>query len=333
MNLLKLFSQITLKNDYIVNFDRSIFKQKLSTDLVVDSLKVHLEICENSDPDLKKIKVVILSDRDGNESCFLTESNEAFSSSYTAAEWQERFKHLSTQSLRLSTQCLLEKVRQEIASANELIAMEKADAIFPRMFSKLGSLEEEMKRAGLSLEAIELIKKHAKSVSLANDFLKKGTLDPQTVILGLNHKKIIDSLAYLNTCQTYVDAYLRFYGSVCEAKVDFTEKLTQQNQPLVFLVPRKLFGRNGVTRKEVEWLLAHPQAMKNIDFVFGIYTIYSKKDILPRIRSFADMLAERLLSQAMSPQPLPPVKTPDIQLLYERRDILISRLKDLSIPN
>jgi hypothetical protein len=44
--------------------------------------------------------------------------------------------------------------------------------------------------------------------------------------------------------------------------------ITATDEPIVFLVPPRM-GRN--TRAEYDWLMEHPERMKNVTFVFGAF--------------------------------------------------------------
>jgi hypothetical protein len=121
-------------------------------------------------------------------------------------------------------------------------------------------------------------------------------------------------------CDDYMDAYQRIFNDF-NARDDFVEKLTEEKNPIVFVVPHKLLGsKQGVTAGEMRWLLANPEKMENIHFVFSAYRIFSKKDVVldelqnPSFQShnsyfsekaqqefFTEAIATRIFSQLKNP--------------------------------
>ena len=72
----------------------------------------------------------------------------------------------------------------------------------------------------------------------------------------------------------------------------YLQKITDANKVVVFFVPREAFtwgawleSRSGfdATKIELEWLLAHPEKMKNVYFVFGAYDAISDDYLRERI--------------------------------------------------
>lgn len=56
---------------------------------------------------------------------------------------------------------------------------------------------------------------------------------------------------------------------------EYMTKITASGKPVVFLVPPDIMRHQGITRAELDWLLAHPQRLKNVHFVFGAYDLLS----------------------------------------------------------
>jgi hypothetical protein len=54
----------------------------------------------------------------------------------------------------------------------------------------------------------------------------------------------------------------------------YMDRITRTDEPITFLVPPNFMGAehaNSITRQEFDWLLAHPDRMKNVTFVLGAY--------------------------------------------------------------
>lgn len=108
-----------------------------------------------------------------------------------------------------------------------------------------------------------------------------------------------------------MDAYFRIFNDY-NAKPDFLEKLTAEENPIIFLVPHKLFAnRQGETAKEMQWLLNNPAGMKNVHFVFGAYKVYSKKIITKidlekrQVDQYTQYLTTRIFQQLQAGLCLP----------------------------
>lgn len=152
--------------------------------------------------------------------------------------------------------------------------------------SRLKDLDEEMQLSGLSHEQVQTLKDNAADFCLITDFFKKTFSLTGAIILGLNHKDIIEGMKKALKCDCYMDAYLRMFNSP-NARDDFLEKLTAEGNPIIFLVPRKLYGtKQGVTAGEMTWLFNNPEKMKLVHFVFGAYKVYSKKAVDSEVNSY-----------------------------------------------
>lgn len=58
---------------------------------------------------------------------------------------------------------------------------------------------------------------------------------------------------------------------------NYLEAITATGKPIIFLVPPNVLTKQGITRDEMLWFLAHPEKMKNVRFVFGAYDVFSEE--------------------------------------------------------
>ena len=136
-----------------------------------------------------------------------------------------------------------------------------------------------MALTGLTQIQIATIQSRAGSIQDYRSFL--ASFDQKynnATILGLNKFEIVTSFTTVVGCRDYGDLYEELYQEFKE-KDDFLEKLTEIGNPIIFLVPGNLMNhkKSGATKREMEWLLANPQKMENVHFIFGAYESVSKK--------------------------------------------------------
>ena len=79
------------------------------------------------------------------------------------------------------------------------------------------------------------------------------------------------SLLLIKSAEEWGDAYgrLKVDPTMKNHTAIFLEKLTEKEDPIVFLIPSDFATASGETKDEFEWFLAHQKAMKNVLFVFG----------------------------------------------------------------
>jgi hypothetical protein len=76
------------------------------------------------------------------------------------------------------------------------------------------------------------------------------------------------------------------------------EKITSENAPVVFLVPRNIFhaGTSPHTAREMDWLIQNPSARtKNVTFVLGSQQIFAPQFVDEIVRRRGEPEAESVL--------------------------------------
>lgn len=188
---------------------------------------------------------------------------------------------------------------------NQASAFQKADALFDAIMNSTIDLVKEMELAGLSGEEIASLRSHAASVTDFKDFLLNAPNFREATIIGLNQCNIIPGFSESLQAREYGDAYEEFFGEF-KNRPEFMSRLTAQNKPIIFLVPSQLMNhpKAGVTKKEMQWALQHPDKMSGIHFVFGAYEYVQKKKFqhipyrdLGKAHRYMDDLTTRLFSR------------------------------------
>jgi hypothetical protein len=165
-------------------------------------------------------------------------------------------------------------------------------------------LKELVKATGLSLEQLSYLRAHSKAVMGVEEFLgiREG--------LGQGYLLAKDGVNYTDqffSSRSGLRHWLDGYDSVgmrmrwkhpdpAYHTPEFLTKITEKEEPIVFLVPPGLFpGETGFTRAEMRWVLEHPDRLRNMIFVFGAYDFLPKEflDEFSRTRNF-DWVREML---------------------------------------
>lgn len=133
---------------------------------------------------------------------------------------------------------------------------------------------EYLLETGLSVQHLELMRSHSKGLitftQLMENLPSKGTL---LGITGANER--YDVLAKTTGLTPWNAAYQKFGVDPGERHHTdkFMDVLTKQDELIVFLVPSGLWSHpDGIaTKREMWWLLSHPERMKHVLFVLGAY--------------------------------------------------------------
>lgn len=336
----RLMETVEFKCKFLVkNYDKNVFSIKYPEFLVNDS---RMTVTQAKDPLLNKFSIVTFktSGKNYDKKINILTKNEAL---FNLTNLKNPVDMISI--CQMLGQAALQEVCCVVKSTkliekiedNELMvkAILKADELAKLFLEKKWDLENEMLQCGLSSNDIESIKKNSAGIFHLTTFLKKGSTPSNATIIGLNHKSIIERATDHLKCKDYIDAYERIFGNIT-ANDDFMKELTKESSPIIFLIPHKLFGKKkGETAKEMEWLLANPEQMKNIQFVFGAYRTYSKKVIeqqkLEKRQEgkYTDYLVDRIFKQIQYELSLP---KPEInKVLKSKLECLIGKFQVLDL--
>lgn len=330
-------------NNFLQSYDKNVFSKKASFDFLIDNQKIKMKIVQTTDSTLQDYSILIM--KSGQKKMKLIfNSQEApviLKSEMSSQEWKSYFMiyHEMHQEIgdqvnvtladlqRKATAFEPENMQKDMGEKElQITAYQKADEIAAEFFTQEANLEEEMGKCGLTPENIETIKHYSAGASDITDFLIRSAsvkLPKESTIIGLNHKDIIPGVKEALNCEDYLDAYERIFQCFT-ARDDFLEKLTEEQRPVIFLVPHKLLGpKRGVTAQEMEWLLDHPESMANVHFVFRAYKTYSAKIISSTgltnenaIDSYRMHLTTRIFQQIQVELRLPKIQNFDPLLMY-----------------
>lgn len=138
------------------------------------------------------------------------------------------------------------------------------------------NLENEIAKSELSPQALESMKKHSLGFATMPEALNLSTVR-EGYALGYVDKlspypMLNERMGLTNWDYAYHEFNIDWQRQRNHTEL-FMDKVTSQNKPVVFFVPNKVLTHPdaGVTKKEMEWLLRHPERMKNVKFVFGAY--------------------------------------------------------------
>lgn len=176
-----------------------------------------------------------------------------------------------------------------------IIADDLAKKFFQKNNSKL-DLKNEMKKSGLTDKEIAIIEKNSAGVHKAVDFLQNTKVDENAVIIGLNHKDVVNGLSESLKCKYYMDAYDELFHDFSYNE-EFIKKLPDAYDQIVFLVPQNLLkydNGNGCTASEMKYLLDNPEKMKNVHFVFSAYRIFKEGTVSKEIE---ESVSQRIFDQ------------------------------------
>lgn len=133
-----------------------------------------------------------------------------------------------------------------------------------------GNLEAKIQATGLSAQHIASMRDH--SLGLI-DLTQLDKAQAKGVLLGLSEpENQYNSIVQTFGLISFSEAYKIFGIDLGESRHwdKFMETLTHSEKGVVFLVPSRLWSHpDGVyTKREMYWLLNHPEQMKNVLFVF-----------------------------------------------------------------
>jgi hypothetical protein len=237
----------------------------------------------------------------------LNSQTVAFKSKYEARQqFEKNISHAkSTISAYIAKRDAYEQIRSGGAAEKSLGELKENSRISDENFEKMNLFSRQ------TLSIHQFLKHHD------NDTSEKG------VLLGLNHQEITQSVASIIDFEDYGETYERYYGNIIENE-NFMDDLTQEGKPILFLIPNEIFTheRKGATARELEWLLDHPEKMKNVTFVFGAYdcipdTEPPYDDCGSYISSYEENMARRIFKQIMRDTAKPPKKLKDYELMQK----------------
>ncbi len=181
-----------------------------------------------------------------------------------------------------------EKGQLKTHSCKEIFSS-KSDALLENFDDKLLNAIE---ASSLEIEHINLIIENSAGILLFNDFLENHPIPTNSpaIVLGTSHPtpKISQKIYFsLYHAILLVKKQIPHWHSVYQwlglhptqsTSNQFMEELLKKNRPIYFIVPDQIlidFKPTSYTRQEIEWLLNHPQKLKQVYFVFGATQIKS----------------------------------------------------------
>lgn len=176
--------------------------------------------------------------------------------------------------------------------------------------------ERSLKESGLTKVEIETLKENSLGLIDIYEFLKVRNKD-DGYLLGLSHPQVFhETISYLTGLIAWDKAYEAHGIALGERQhtEKFMETITSSGKEIVFLVPSNIWThpKGTYTKRELWWLLKHPDQLKNVKFVFGSVEIASSESwdsflsstkILSRRPGQSKSLSEiriELLGQALS---------------------------------
>ena len=160
-------------------------------------------------------------------------------------------------------------------------------------------LVESLALSGLSSRQLGVLQQKARAVVDVEGFMAQPPLNPG-YILGLTRVgslSVYTVFAEAKDLKRWPTAYFDFAIDTSPRNTnEFMTAITSTNDPIVFLVPNRVFDRNfrGVTAHELRWLLNRPESLGSITFVFGAYDW-----VHPELLALGKMVPESELNAAL----------------------------------
>lgn len=163
-----------------------------------------------------------------------------------------------------------------------------------------------LQNAGLSQIDIDTISKNAKSIGRLDEFISKDLGDNQFItILGTCYTDFLFDCEELFKCnEDFFRTYFRLTGSPMANTPLFMPKLMEdcekQRKSIIFLIPPDL-SKSKTTAGEIQWLIEHPEKMKHIHFVYGIYDLLNNSNfglISPKLNDLERSVFRAMVFQA-----------------------------------
>lgn len=145
-------------------------------------------------------------------------------------------------------------------------------------------LSEELARTGLSSDQIGALTKHSRGFMTVQDFLRSAPVPAGSGVAALGVTDNLDQYTALVRAAGLVHwktLYRKWLGSIRNPRADeFMTHVTGADRPVVMFLPPKILEPENYpfTSEELRWLLAHPERMKNVQFVLGAYEMFSKEN-------------------------------------------------------
>lgn len=154
---------------------------------------------------------------------------------------------------------------------------------FDHLVADLGSiqfdsLEDSLAASELTAPVIQLLRQRSAGVIGGAEFLRRGSVSiAGGYSLGLSGQKgQYEMLSERGELIAWPEAYDQFeidWKRIKNHTEIFLTRITDSGLPIVFFVPARVLThpKAGVTKREFEWLLAHPDRLAKMLFVFGGY--------------------------------------------------------------
>ncbi|MCM8812907.1 MAG: hypothetical protein NC924_03095 [Candidatus Omnitrophica bacterium] len=158
-------------------------------------------------------------------------------------------------------------------------------------------------------DLLKIIQDRSKGAMLFEDFLREKALSMRdSYALGITDRAGV----YLALCQNLGLANWKTgYAEILQLidwssensyltneRMDrYLQAIQNKTVPAIFFVPPQLdtFYQDGVTRREMQWLMSHPALMRNVLFVFGAYEFFQEAiRNAPQIDAW-DVMRQRLV--------------------------------------
>lgn len=155
------------------------------------------------------------------------------------------------------------------------IAQDKCANVFSLLeggFQPKLSLQSLIEEAGLGSKK-EMLERLSGEIIDAHEFIQRRREFSGAYLLGTDG---FQGVAKLYSAEANLKHWTQGYPEMGVYKYarnrtdDYLSKITATDKKIVFFVDPSN-GEKTITREELDWLLAHPEKLKNVTFVFGAY--------------------------------------------------------------
>ena len=141
--------------------------------------------------------------------------------------------------------------------------------------------DRSLAKSGLTNVEIETLRENSLGLIDIYEFLKVRNKE-EGYLLGLSHPQVFhDTISYLTGLMAWDKAYEAHGIALGERQhtEKFMEAITSSGKEVIFLIPSNIWThpKGTYTKRELWWLLKHPDQLKNVKFVFGSVEIVSSE--------------------------------------------------------
>jgi hypothetical protein len=187
--------------------------------------------------------------------------------------YSEFFKETKKKNKFSTSQCPSEEQKQKVEHLKALAELEAKN--FTNILQEtLQSLDlSHLQDIGFTDDEIEILKRHSAGIYRLDHFFRDVQLVEKPTLLGTSFNDMLFQISNVFKGRDYLFAYLELMNNTIANTENFMGKLMDEGKPVLMLIPNDL-SKTAITSEEIQWLLKHPEKMKNVYFIYGVYAAH-----------------------------------------------------------